>query len=45
MQQLNELWKIKASKEEPVIVQKMLGQYQAYNFNTKWYPSYLNEKL
>ena len=24
----NELWKIKASKEEPVLVWKILGQYQ-----------------
>ena len=30
----NELWKIKASKEEPVLVWKILGQYEAYNINT-----------
>ena len=31
----NELWKIKASKEEPVLVWKILGQYEAYNVSTK----------
>ena len=31
----NEHWKIKASKEEPVLAWKMLGQYQPYNVNTK----------
>ena len=24
---------------------KILGQYQAYNVNTKWCPFYLNEKM
>ena len=41
----NELWKIKASKEEPVLVWKMLGQYQPYNVNTKRCLLCLNEKL
>ena len=41
----NELWKIKAAKEEPVLVWKMLGQYQPYNVNTKWCTLCLNEKL
>ena len=31
----NEIWKIKASKEKPVIVCKILGQYQPYSVNTK----------
>ena len=31
----NELWKIKASKEEPVLVWNILGQYQPYVVNTK----------
>ena len=31
----NELWKIKASKEESVLVWKSLEQYQPYNVNTK----------
>ena len=33
MQLSNELWKITTSKEEPVIVGKILGQYQPYNVN------------
>ena len=41
----NELWKIKASKEEPVLVWKILGQYQPYNVNTKRCLLCLNEKL
>ena len=41
----NELWKIKASKEEPVLVWKILGQYQSYNGNTKRCLLCLNEKL
>ena len=41
----NELWKIKASKEEPVLVWKILGQYEAYNVNTKRCLLCLNEKL
>ena len=41
----NKLWKIKASKEEPVLVWKMLGQYQPYNVNTKRCLLCLNEKL
>ena len=41
----NELWKIKASKEEPVLVWKILGQYQPYNVNTKPCLLCLNEKL
>ena len=41
----NELWKIKAAKEEPVLVWKMLGQYQPYNVNTKRCLLCLNEKL
>ena len=36
-QLLNELWNVKASKEEPVLVWKILGQYQPYNVNTKRY--------
>ena len=32
----NELWKIKGSKQEPVLVWKILGQYKPYNINTKW---------
>ena len=35
MQLSNELWKIKASKEEPSLVSKMLRQYHPYNVNTK----------
>ena len=41
----NELWKIKASKEESVLVRNILGQYQPYNVNTKRCLLYLNEKL
>ena len=41
----NELWNIKASKEEPVLVWKILGQYQPYNVNTKRCLLCLNEKL
>ena len=41
----NELWKIKAAKEEPVLVWKMLGQYQPYNVNTKRCLLCLNEKV
>ena len=41
----NELWKIKASKEEPVLVWKILGQYQPYIVNTKRCLLCLNEKL
>ena len=43
----NELWKIKASKEEPVLVWNILGQYQSYNYNvnTKRSLLSLNEKL
>ena len=41
----NELCKIKASKEEPVLVWKILGQYEAYNVNTKRCLLCLNEKL
>ena len=40
----NELWKIKASKEEAVLVWKMLGQYQPYNVNIKRCLLCLNEK-
>ena len=45
MQLSNELWKIKAPKEEPVLVWKILGQYQPYNVNTKRCLLCLNEKL
>ena len=38
----NELWNIKASKEEPVLVLKILGQYQPFNVNTKRRLLYLN---
>ena len=41
----NELWKIKASKEEPVLVWKILRQYQSYNVNTKRCLLCLNEEL
>ena len=41
----NGLWKIKASKEEPVLVWKILGQYQPCNVNTKRCLLCLNEKL
>ena len=41
----NELWNIKASKKEPVLVWKILGQYQPYNVNTKRCLLCLNEKL
>ena len=41
----NELWNIKSSEEEPVLMWKMLGQYQPYNVNTKWCLLCLNEKL
>ena len=41
----NELWNIKASKEEPVLVWKILGQYQPYNVNTKQCLLCLNERL
>ena len=41
----NEPWKTKASKEEPVIVWKILGQYRPYNVNTKRCLLCLNEKL
>ena len=41
----NELWKVKASKEEPVLVWKILGQYEASNVNTKRCLLCLNEKL
>ena len=41
----NELRKIKASKEKPVFVWKILGQYQPYNVNTKRCILCLNEKL
>ena len=41
----NELWKIKALKEEPVLVWKILGQYQQCNVNTKRCLLYLNEEL
>ena len=41
----NELWNIKVSKEEPVFVWKILGQYQSYNVNTKRCLLFLNEKL
>ena len=44
-QLLNEVWKIKASKEEPVSVWKILEQYQPYNVNTKRCLLCLNEKL
>ena len=30
----NELWNIKSSEEEPVLMWKMLGQYQPYNITT-----------
>ena len=33
MQRSNELFKNKASKEEPVSAWKMLGQYQPHNVN------------
>ena len=45
MQLSNELWKIKASKEESVLVRNILGQYQPYNVNAKRCLLYLNEKL
>ena len=45
MQLLNKLWKIKASKEKPVIVWKILGQYQAYNVSNKLCLLYFNEKM
>ena len=38
----NELWKIKSSKEEPVLVWKSLGQYQSFSVNTKRYLLCLN---
>ena len=41
----NQLWKIKASKEEPVLVWKILGRYQPYNVNRKWCLLYFNQKL
>ena len=41
----NELWKLKASKEEPVLVWKILGQYKAYSVNTKRCLLGLNEKF
>ena len=41
----NELWNSKASKEEPVLVWKILGQYQPYNVDTKRCLLCLNEKL
>ena len=41
----NEFCKIKASKGEPVLVWKILGQYQQCNVNTKWCLLCLNEKL
>ena len=41
----NELWNFKASKEAPVLVWKILGQYQSYNVNTKRCLLCLNEKL
>ena len=41
----NELWKIKASKEEPILVWKILGQYQPCNVNTKRCLLCLDEKL
>ena len=41
----NELWKIKASKKEPVLVWKILGQHQPYNVNTKRCLLCLHEKL
>ena len=41
----NELWKIKASKGEPVLVWKMLRQYQPYDVNIKRCLLYLNQKL
>ena len=37
--------KIKASKEDPVLVWKTLGEYQPYNINTKWCLLCLIEKL
>ena len=40
-----ELWKIKASKGELVLVWKILGQYQPYNVKTKRCLLFLNEKL
>ena len=44
MQLLNVPWKSKASKQEPVLAWKILGQYQPYNVNTKQCLLYLNEK-
>ena len=41
----DELWKIKASKEEPVLVWKILEQHQPYNVNTIQCLLYLIEKL
>ena len=41
----NELLKIKASKEEPTLVCKILGQYQPYNVNPKRCLLCLNGKL
>ena len=41
----NEFRKFKASKEEPVLVWKILGQYQPYNVNTIPCLLCLNEKL
>ena len=40
----SELWNIKASKEEPVLVWKILEQCQPYNVNIKRYLLCLNEK-
>ena len=41
----NELWKIKVSKEEPVLVWEILGQSQPYNVSRKRCLLCLNEKL
>ena len=41
----NKLWEIKALKEKPVLVWKIVRQYQPYNFNTKRCLLCLNEKL
>ena len=41
----NELWNIKASKEEPDLVWEILGQYQSYMVNTKRCLLCLNENL
>ena len=45
MQLTSELGKIKSTNKEPVIVWKMLGQYQSYCIYTKLSLQWSNEKL